>query len=285
MTVRGNTNVARRLLLCGMMFVGMCDTMPARAQTSDIVKRSSIIFVGTVVKLGAVSFEGVLASKKTAVVKVDRVIEKPAAIVITGGQQVTVELKDPSKFNEGTQPTFYTQGWILGQGTALKEVGHEVTPVTLALQPGQVEKHVALERQKQQEEELRARIKSADMVVAGRVVSVRQAATATGGKKFITEHDPNWQEATIKVESAMKGASGVENVVVRFPGSEDVLYYDLPKFKADQEGVFLLKKDVVTGLPKAMMGTAEVDAYVAQKPVDLLPKADTSRVMRLMKRK
>ena len=285
MSRRGHTIVARCLLLCGMIFVGMCDSMPSRAQTSDLVKKASMIFVGTVVKLQAVSFEGVQASRKTAVVKVDRVIEKPAAIVLTGGQQVTVELKDPSKFNEGTRATFYTQGWILGQGIALKEVGHEVSPVTVSLQPGQAETRVAQQRQKQQEEELRVRIKSADMVVAGRVVSVRQAAVAAGGKKFITEHDPNWQEATIKVESAIKGASGVENVVVRFPGSEDVLYYNLPKFKAEQEGVFLLKKDVVTGLPKAMMGTVQVDAYVAQKPLDLLPKADTSRVMRLMKRK
>jgi hypothetical protein len=194
-------------------------------------------------------------------------------------------LKDPSVFREGSQATFYTQGWILGQGVAVREIGHEVSPPGASIDTARTALQVAQRRQSLSDTDLRGRIKNADMIVVGKVISVRRAATAKGGKRIITEHDPDWKEATIRVESALKGARGGGEIVVRFPGSEDVAYRNVPRFKTSQSGVFLLKKDSVTGLPKASIRGTRVNAYVAPNPLDCLSRADSGRVKRLMKQK
>jgi hypothetical protein len=266
-----------------MLAVNWSDTLPAVAQTPEMVKKASIIFVGTVVKLKAVSFSAVPLSGKTAVVRVERVIEKPATVTLTEGQEVTVDLKDPTKIKEGNRATFYAEGWILGQGVAVREVGHDLETLTATRAPGEAETKVAQARQQLSDADLKARVKGADMVVVGRVSSIRKAAIAAGGKTRITEHDPDWQEATIKVESSMKGSRGGDEVVLRFPGSNDVMFRNHPKFKADQEGVFIMKKDAVTGLPRLMVGNVQKDAYVAHKYSILLPKSDSARVQKLLK--
>ena len=257
MKTREHAEPVRYLALWGMLIFTMALTLPAGAQTPETVNRSSMIFVGTVVKLNSVSFPAVPVSASTAVVKVIRVIEKPPAVALAAGQEITIELKDPSKFKEGTQATFYTQGWILGKGVAVREVGHDVHTGAAVPAPGQTEKKVAQQRQIQKDAELQARLKNADMVVVGHVQSVRQAATATGGKKFVTEHDPNWQEATIKVESAMKGGKQGDEIIVRFPGSEDVSFHKVPRFTLNQSGLFLGRKH-----PPGWLGTFPNPGYI-----------------------
>src|SRR3989440_11410280 len=91
-----------------------------------LAKQSSIVFSGTVSQLGTVSFAGVPQSPQTIVVRVDFVLKKPAAVSLKKGDNVTVEVKDPSAFQPGTQATFYTEGWIFGSGVAVKELGHEI---------------------------------------------------------------------------------------------------------------------------------------------------------------
>ena len=285
MKVRDQLELPRNLLLWGSLIFNIVVIHPAGAQTPEMVKQATMIFVGTIVRLNAVSFPGVPASAKTAVVKVLRVIEKPPAVALATGQEVTVELKDPARFKEGTQATFYTQGWILGKGVAVREVGHEIYSGKAVPAADQTDKKVSQQRQAQKDSELQARLKNADMVVLGHVQSVRQAAAATEGKKFITEHDPNWQEATIKVESGMKGAKTGDEIVVRFPGSQDVSFHKVPRFAVNQSGLFILKRDAVTGLPRLTVGAEQVDAYVAWSQLDCLTRSDSTRVSRLIRKK
>src|SRR5216684_4195560 len=89
-----------------------------------LVKQSSIVFVGTVSQVAATSFTGVPKSAQTIVVRVDSVLKKPQAVSLKKGDNVTVEVKDPSAFRDGMQATFYTEGWIFGSGVAVKELGH-----------------------------------------------------------------------------------------------------------------------------------------------------------------
>jgi hypothetical protein len=251
----------------------------------EMMKRSSLIFVGTVVKKGAVSFSGVQSSKNTAILKVDRILEKPKGLAVSNGQHVTIQLKDPTALQEGAQATFYTEGWVLGSGIAVKEIGHErAGNSSTALTPQQQESEMAQARKELQDAELRARIERADIVAIGRVTSVHAAAIAGPTRKFITEHDPDWQEAVVRVDSALKGASVGQQIVVRFPGSEDVLYYGVPKFKEGQEGVFLLQKDKETGLPKPMISGGQVESFIVRAPADYLTKNEAGRVRAMMKK-
>src|SRR2546422_8579244 len=97
----------------------------AQMSRAALVKQSDIIFIGTVTQVGAVAVPEVPASPRTVVVRVDQVLEKPAAVALATGDSVTVETARAGSLKAGTQATFYTTGWIFGRGVAVREVGHE----------------------------------------------------------------------------------------------------------------------------------------------------------------
>lgn len=243
-----------------------------------LVKQSDIIFIGTVTQVGAVAVPEVPASPRTVVVRVDEVLEKPAAVALAAGDSVTVETGRPGSLKAGTQATFYTTGWIFGKGVAVREVGHEPgrSPVVAVDQRDAVVRA----RREVNDADLRAHIQKAAMVVAGRVEQVRPAelTAAPTRPKRITEHDPDWQEAIIQVEQGLKGAQAGDQVVVRFPGSPDVAWVGAPKFTVGQEGTFLLHKDSTTGSPLAMIAGRSVPAYTALHKLDVFSTQDAPRI-------
>jgi hypothetical protein len=260
--------------------------LAARGQPSraELLKRSSVVFIGTVEGVGVVSFAGVPASPSTLVVRVDELLEKPTAVTLIPGDRVTVAVQDPSPFRQGIQATFYTEGWIVGEGIALQEVGHEISPVALeAGAVGQTREELAQMRKDLTEAELRNTVQAADVIVVGRVKEVRLGTMAAVGAppKPITEHDPDWHEAVIEVESEIKGAQAGQEIVVRFPASLDVAWHDVPKLKVGQEGTFLLQRDQVSGTPRALLAGTQVDAYTALNPQDVLPKEEAQRIRAL----
>jgi len=257
----------------------------AQMSRTALVKQSDIIFIGTVTQLGAVAVPEVPASARTVVVRVDQVLEKPAAVALATGDSVTVQTLRPGSLKPGTQATFYTTGWVFGRGVAVREVGHEPgrSPVVAAAQ----QEAVSRARLEVNDADLKAHIQRAAMVVAGRVEQVRPAELtppAPARPKRITEHDPDWQDAIIQVEDGIKGAQVGEKVVVRFPGSPDVAWVGTPKFAVGQEGTFLLHKDSTTGSPHAMIAGQSVQAYTALHKVDVLSKQDATRVRALIRK-
>ena len=256
----------------------------AQMSRAALVQQSDIIFIGTVTQVGAVAAPEVPASPRTIVVRIDTLLEKPAAVSLATGDSVTVETVRAGSLKPGTQATFYTTGWIFGQGVAVREVGHEPghSPVVVADQ----QEAIARARLEVNDADLKAHIQRAAMVVEGRVEQVRPAelAAAPARPKRITEHDPQWQEAIIQVQDGIKGAQAGEQVVVRFPGSRDVAWVGTPRFTAGQEGTFLLHKDSTTGSPNAMLAGRSVLAYTALHKVDVLTKQDATRVRALIKK-
>jgi hypothetical protein len=253
----------------------------AQLSRAALVRQSDIIFIGTVTQVGAVAAPEVPASNRTVVVRVDKVLEKPAAVALAAGDSVTVETVRAGSLKAGTQATFYTTGWIFGRGVAVREVGHEPgrSPVVVADQ----QEAVARARLDVNDAELKAHLQRAAMVVAGRVDQVRPAELAAPAHpKRITEHDPDWQEAIIQVQDALKGAQAGERVVVRFPASRDVAWVGAPKFAVGQEGTFLLHRDSTTGSPTTMIAGRSVPAYTALHQFDVLSKQDATRVRALI---
>jgi hypothetical protein len=129
---------------------------------------------------------------------------------------------------------------------------------------------------------LAERVRAADMIVTGRVESIQAATLTPTPRHRITEHDANWQEAVITVDSMLKGPTSAR-VVVRFPASLDIAWHRLPKFAVGQAGTFLLHRDALSGSPHAMMAGQQVTAYVVPTTTDLLTAADAARVRTLIK--
>lgn len=252
-----------------------CAQQPAVATA----RRSNIVFTGTVMRVGAASFAAVTPTPKTLVVRVDDVLDKPAGLRLAAGDSVTVEPLD-STLKSGARATFYTTGWVLGNGVAVREVAHEMLPAQASL-GARRDSFLQLRRQ-MSDSALAERVRAADMIVTGRVESIRPATDMALLHRRITEHNPDWQEAVITVDSMIKGPASAR-VVVRFPGSLDIAWHRLPKFTAGQTGTFLLHKDTMSGAPHATMAGLQVTAYIAPAATDILSAADAARVRALVK--
>jgi hypothetical protein len=251
---------------------------------SAVAQQSSIVFSGTVSQLGATSFADVPRSAKTIVVRVDSVLKKPSAVSLKKSDNVTVEVKEPSAFQEGTHATFYTDGWIFGSGVAVKEVAHEISPAG-----GEVVKPAGTggQSQEQTDQELLDRLNSADYVVIGRVKEVHGWTVAKSATPYrITEHDPDWHEAVLEIKSVLKGGKIKGNkMVVRFPARNDVAWARSPKFEKNQRGIFCLNTDQASGVPTAQVGGNQVNAYTCLGHGAALPISEEARVRSLLKKR
>lgn len=241
--------------------------------TDEEMQRGNPIFVGTVLELGAVSFHAVPVSNRTATVRVDHVLLKPEGMGLRVDDTVTVELKDRSAPKPGSQATFATVAWISGKGLALREIGHDLVAAAFTVTSIQATRELI------EEAKLSARVNAADVVIKGKVTSIRVAATnSTQTYQPISEHSPNWQEAIIQVDEGLKGMASNTQVVVRFPNSMDVHYFGVPRFTVGQDGIFLLSIDESSGLPQAMLAGSQVSSYLAPTAGDVLPPTRISAI-------
>ena len=269
----------RRLTL--FLLASVIPTHAACAQQPAVAtaRRSNIVFTGTVTQVGAASFAAVTPTPRTLVVRVDDVLDKPTGLRLAAGDSVTVEPLD-STLKSGSRATFYMTGWVFGRGIAVREVAHDTLPAQVTL-AARRDSFLQLKRQVT-DSTLAERVRAADMIVAGRVEAIRAATLMTQPRRRITEHDPDWQEAVIAVDSMIKGP-GAARVVVRFPGSLDVAWHRLPKFTAGQTGTFLLHRDTISGATRANLAGRQVTAYVVPGATDVLSAADAARVRALVK--
>src|SRR5437660_7881914 len=200
-----------------------------------VTKQSSIIFSGTVSQLGATSFEAVPKSAQTIVGRVHSVLKTPSPVSLKRGDNVTVEVKDPSGFQEGTHATFYTDGWIFGSGVAVKELAHEIRPNGgEATKAASADEKAYGQTQERGDQELQDRLNSSDFVIIGRVTEVhRWNAPKSATPYRVTEHDPDWHEAVLEIKSVRKGGKVKGNkMVVWLPGRNEVSWAQTAKLGA-----------------------------------------------------
>jgi hypothetical protein len=223
--------------------------MPENPINEELAQQASFIFKGTVKKAGAATMRVLPVTNRTAIVQVDEVLEAPDVLADYAGQKITVELGGRKQFKVNEQYLFYGNGWVFGDGLAVQSLAHELAGKTFATAAPTGKPTDRLHQKL-----ARARFETADIVVMGRVTSVRvppetlAAAVAailteseeTPVLKPISEHDPVTQEAVIEVEAVHKGGLGVSEVTLRFPRSTDVRWYQAPKFSPGQQGFFML---------------------------------------------
>jgi hypothetical protein len=271
-----------------MTLVGLLTTAVLKGVEADQGERDNtpnFVFSGTVQKLEASNVPHVKASNRTAIVTVDEVhSDLPKALAGVKGQQVTVELNKPladAPLQVGQKLVFSTQGHVYGEKIALREVGdRSAAPpakATLAADPA-----------------LKKQLAQAAAVVTGTVEEIRPvspakimaaAGKAAGPQRPISEHDPKWHAAIVKVDSVEKGAPGAQRVVVLFPASRDIAWRRAPKFTKNQKGTWLLHNQQIanpvlrTHLMTAAASVANTEVqntYTALEPKDFIPAHDNA---------
>ncbi len=250
----------------------------AEDSINDLVQRSRFIFTGTVVELRAVTVPSIAVSDNTIVVRVDEVLYYKKLFANYGGKKITVLVKDYKLLKVGDQAVFFTDVSIMSESVAVRAVGYRKIP------KGETapKKQIVSALQILEDRALVERIVGAEFVVVGKVSSVR-AAAETLRPHPISEHYPYWREAIIEVESTLQGDPTRARIVVRFPGSDDVAFRSIPKFKVGQQGIWILRRDLRPGAPKAFLEGKETEAYMAQDPRDYLPKSRLDRIRQLIK--
>jgi hypothetical protein len=258
------------------------DKQPTDQSPSD---GAEFVFTGTVGKVTAAS----KPAAASATVKVNQVIRAPEVLRHAAGQEVTVYSK--SKLTAGQQRTFYTRGLVFGDTISVQSIREESAATTAAAAMAQPNADPVKNHDVHRAQE---RFAKADLVVSGKVASVRMAAAppspmalnaaAAGPPGRISEHEPHWQEAVIDVTKVHKGGQAPQKVVVRFPGSTDVMWHRAPKFHPGQEGVFLLHKNEPKAQAKGMAAAASAEEapYTALDPADFHPADDLHAVAPLI---
>jgi hypothetical protein len=283
--------------------------MPARSRKTKKTRKPTFVFKGTVQKLKSATMSAVPVDDRTIVVSVDQIISAPAILSKLAGQKITVRLSSRKKIKPGQEIIFHTVSWIYGDSIAVQSLSEEPVKSShmtmLAAVSDPIDQHTQQVKQD--------RFDKADLVVSGKVVSVRLPSEPAGAKKTkgagpslvaqttmrkpVSEHDPKWREAVVEVADVHKGSHGKKQVVVRFPASTDVMWYHAPKFQPGQQGFFMLQKSgPTTGKTKpgkaagkvassvaAMASEAEgAEAYTAMDPEDFQPLTESGGVKSIL---
>lgn len=241
----------------------------------DLVRQSRFIFYGTVKELNATTVPAVAATSRTAVVKVDEVLYAPTTLGDFTGQEITVRLSQPASVRIGERVVFFTNAWLYGQSIAVLEIGRVLPGGDLS----DLRRQISDTEQRIADDSLRGRVASAQLIIAGKVSAVRPTDEHTR-RRPITEHDPDWYEATVEVASVLKGRAPRPNVTILFPNSTDAAWDDAPKFRVGQEGIWILRRDQrEKGWP-----TMLIAGYTALSPLDFQPTEQSERIRRMIGR-
>lgn len=249
--------------LCPCAAVGQPASGP-----EGLTRAAQLVFRGTIQKVGASNLDIVQADSSTAVVRVDEVLKGGGSLGDLTGREITVKLAQPGTATPGEQAVFFTNGWLYGQTLAVVEVGR--LHGDAALLRGQV---AAAVRQAA-DDELRGRLAGAVLIVAGKVVETHPAPVAGSQVGEGSEHDPQWWEAVVQVDTVFKGNPTAQRVSFFYPTSQDVVWSEAPKPSVGADGIWLLFRDQLPDLG--------LNGYTALKPWNLLPRGQADTVRRLL---
>jgi hypothetical protein len=256
--------IAAPFLTLGSLLGGLA------AQTGGIdglVRGSHIIFVGQVVQLRAANLRVLPPTENTVLVRVSEVLDVPPSVASLKGELVTVQVARPGDVGQGDTEVFFTNGFLFGEHLAVKEVGHIPAPVsTTALR-----QEISAVRVQIEEEKLKSRVDGATLIIVGRAMEVKPLAKGV----MRSEHEPDWAEVLVQVESVLKGSWREKTIAVVFPQSTDERWLLSPKFKPGQTGIWLLSHQGSTGLSES--------SWFALSPLDFQPLEQRELIHKLMR--
>jgi hypothetical protein len=244
------------------------------ASVLDLTRRSGFVFEGTVRRTGAVTSPEIEATSSTVVVQVNKVLKGPHVLSRFAGREITVLFGERQGTSEGTRAVFFTNAFHYGEGLAVREVG------SLDKTGAEVESEVHEAMKQSDDDNLLKQLRDARLVVSGTVTKV---APYERHAKVGTEHDPEWWECVLDVQAVEKGSAkqeknkaGKAHITIFFAHSSDVAWYQSPKPKVGDRGVFILHEGEVRS--RQTPGPAIIH------PLDFRPISEVEHIRALIKR-
>jgi hypothetical protein len=262
------------LALASVLSIGLDGRAQNTASESvpDLIQRSHYIFVGRVEEPQSSTMNVLPASERTAVVRVMKVLRTPRTLNNFTGQKITIVLATSAGLKPGQEFVFFTNGQLYGESIAVQEVGRLPNGRDVTV----LQRQIRTADTRTGERELTERIAKSVMVVGGQVVSSQPLVG--GQRKPISEHDPQWQKAVIRVASLIKGKMPESRLVtVLYPKSKDVMWAGAPRLTQGVSGIFILQRDQREFGPPQF----RVPGLTALHPLDLQPNARLELMRRL----
>ena len=233
----------------------------------DLTRSASLIFSGTVVKLGASELPTLPAREHYAVIQVDRGLRVDPALGDLRRKSITMVTKPASgDLKEGQKAVFFTRSWIHGKGIAVHEVGR------LGIES---EDAVANAVAALPDLHVKERLQSAQRVLLAEVSEIRKVPNQKR-----TRDAPFWSVAVLTVIEALKG--GAESAQVFFPTSKTRPWFRAPRFTLHQRGVFLLHADEPRAVGWLDGTTAANETFTALDPADFQPESRVEEIKKLL---
>jgi hypothetical protein len=239
------------------------------------VKSSSFVFQGKVKALGECNLEGVEPNERMAMVKIDNVVIAPRSLGDLTGETVTVYLQSPNGIREDQQVTFFAAPWHYGNNLGLIEVGR--TDLTA----GEVQQSTIDERLRQLDEQLEERVRSAEIIVSGSVISTQPSELTEGLPGM--EEGVEWNQAQIRIETIEKGDAPAD-LRILFPKGGDREFGPVPKYNVGQKGVWLLRSVAESdeGQEQQSRLTEKEEKLIAHDPLDFHAISALPRIQALL---
>jgi len=246
-----------------------------------LAESSSVVVRGRVLKLNASDEPLLPASRRTAVVLVQQMYAGSEIAGDQKGKNATVILTRPDAVKSGQEAFFFGNVRFVGTTMTIADVGE--SPV----EPGNSPMSAALDRAGQgpTDRAILERLAAASMVFRGSVQDVRPIES----RGAPAEHDPEWQVATVRVLTPLRGGDSGQVVTIAFPGSRDITWFNSPKLKPGQEAVFLAhtptKEEEGLYRSSGLGGLMDKPPlYLVTEPYDVLRPTDETRVRGLLSR-
>ena len=240
------------------------------ADIVDLMRASAISFTGAITQLRATTVAELAVNDRTAVVAVDQVLHAPSAFRNLSGSDVTLQLSENADIPAaGQRFAFFANPLIFARTLGLSEVGRrpasEVDPYVASAAAARAPTPLSGFADQLETERLREHAASADAVVVGQVLGLAKA-----GPSGHIQHDPDWWRATIEVSHVEKGDVRPGPLAVLYPNSQDTRWYDKPKPRAGQRGMWLLHATADKLSELAPFELADADDYQQVQQLDRL---------------
>jgi hypothetical protein len=196
----------------------------------DLSRRASFVFRGSVKAVGKSNLDGVEPDDRMATVRVDEVVVAPPILGDLTGKTVTVYLESSKGVKANDQATFFATSWNYGKNIGVIEIGRTNTPAN-ELRQSAIE-----ERLLEHDAQLEARIRRAELVISGRVLS-----TFRTDRRDLPGIDERieWWMAEMWIGTVEKGTPP-KQLHIFYPIGGDREWGPVPKCYPGQIGVWLL---------------------------------------------
>ena len=225
-------------LIMGQLVLAACSTVPKSLH--EPVSKSPFIFKGTVQELNASTIE-TSDSNNLMIVNVDEILEATDEFEHLEGQKITIEDQNMDKHAINDTKGFVTDRWIFGKSIAVRNLGDFEVKDDQPRLMKKIKAKINKVKQQDDQKSLEQRLKQARLVFSGEVMATKSIPAT--GRGALSEHNPEWTEARVKVTRAFKGlAKNQTEITIVFPNSMDVMWFNVPKFKEKDTGVWILEK-------------------------------------------